>query len=64
VGIDGRKFYLSRNNPSRLEVGMVFHVVPGILIPGVCNLVTSGTVAVKEDSSEVLNDMDRRLFSR
>lgn len=64
AGIDGRRFYLSRNNPSRLEAGMVFHVVPGILIPGFCNVMTSGTVAVKEDGAEVLNDMDRRLFIR
>lgn len=63
AGIDGRRFYLSRNNPSRLEAGMVFHVVPGILIPGFCNVMTSGTVAVTKDGAEVLTDLERRLFT-
>ncbi len=63
AGIDGRRFYLSRNNPSRLEPGMVFHVVPGILIPGFCNVMVSGTVAVRDDGAEVVTDLERRLFT-
>lgn len=54
AGIDGRRFYLSRDNPTRLEAGMVFHVFPTIMFPGVYRWGTSATIAVTADGVEIL----------
>lgn len=63
VGINGRRFYLSRDNPSRLEAGMVFHMFPAILIPGLHKIGNSATVAVKEQGVELLTPLDMRPFA-
>jgi Xaa-Pro dipeptidase len=59
IGVDGRRFYLSRDNRTPLEPGMVFHVIPGVLVPDAFNVVVSATVAVTSGGAEVLTRLPR-----
>jgi Xaa-Pro dipeptidase len=58
AGIDGKRFYIGMNNPTILRPGMVFHVIPTIMQPGVRAWYASATIAVTDSGSEVLTGPD------
>jgi Xaa-Pro dipeptidase len=45
-----------------LRAGMVFHLVPALLIPGVGGIGNSETVLVTEDGAERLTEFELSLF--
>lgn len=57
-------FSLNRGVKDELRPGMVFHLVPAILIPGVGGFGNSETVLITQTGHEVLTDMELRLFIR
>ena len=46
----------------QLQEGMVFHLVPGIYVPGTCAVVISETVAVTAHGCERITNFPRDLF--
>jgi Xaa-Pro dipeptidase len=57
-------FSLNVGVEERLQPGMVFHLVPAILIPEVGGLGNSETVLITESGNEVLTDVELKLFVR
>lgn len=57
-------FSLNKGVQDELKPGMVFHLVPAILIPGVGGLGNSETVLITETGNEVLTDVELKLFIR
>jgi Xaa-Pro dipeptidase len=55
-------FSLNKGVMERLEVGMVFHVIPWLRIPGVGAIGNSETVLVTAEGAEVLTDVQSGLF--
>lgn len=53
-------FWQGDNTP--LQAGMVFHVIPNLLIPGVGGIGITETVLVTETGGESLTNLERRLF--
>jgi Xaa-Pro dipeptidase len=57
-------FSLNVGVQDQLEPGMVFHLVPAILIPGVGGLGNSETVLITDDGNEGLTGLELELFVR
>lgn len=57
-------FSLNVGVQERVQPGMIFHLVPAILIPEVGGLGNSETVLITEDGNEVLTDVDLKLYIR
>jgi Xaa-Pro dipeptidase len=58
---EGHIVSLRRDDPTRLEPGMVFHMPPALRIPREHGLGFSETVLVSETGCDVLTDFPRRL---
>lgn len=58
---EGRFLALKPNDPTPLQPGMTFHLVPSIFMPQFC-FMSSESVAVTEDGCEVLTDYPRELI--
>jgi Xaa-Pro dipeptidase len=58
---EGRFLALKPDDPTPLQPGMTFHLVPSIFMPQFC-FMTSESVAVTEDGCEVLTDYPRELI--
>jgi len=56
---EGHIYSLQNMEIRPLEAGMVFHLVPNLLIPGVAGVAVSETVLVTRDGSEALTDFSR-----
>ncbi|MBM3521619.1 MAG: aminopeptidase P family protein [Alphaproteobacteria bacterium] len=61
---EGNFLDISRDNPTVLEPGMVFHLPQPFRVPGEQTVSTSETVLVTSDGVEVLTDFPRRLFRK
>ena len=59
--VEGHIVSLRRDDPTRLEPGMVFHMPPALRIPLQYGLGFSETVLVTPTGCEVLTDTPRRL---
>jgi Xaa-Pro dipeptidase len=59
---EGNLFSIVDGEQRSLVPGMVFHLVPGIYVPGEHVIVISETVAVTETGCEVITDFPRDLF--
>ncbi len=57
-------FSLNKGGQERLQAGMVFHVIPSLRIPGLGGFGTSETVLVTGSGSELLTQIESRLFVR
>jgi Xaa-Pro dipeptidase len=62
VWVQRAVFSLNKGVNDVLEPGMVFHLVPALLIPGVGGIGNSETVLVTEDGAERLTDFALELF--
>ncbi|MCO5089954.1 Xaa-Pro peptidase family protein [Bosea sp. (in: a-proteobacteria)] len=58
---EGRFLALKPDDPTPLQPGMTFHLVPSIFMPQFC-FMTSESVVVTEDGCEVLTDYPRKLI--
>lgn len=58
---EGRFLALKPDDPTRLEAGMTFHIVPSIFMPRF-GFMTSESVAVTDDGCEVLTNYPRELI--
>ena len=58
---EGHIVSLRRDDPTRLEPGMVFHMPPALRVPGQYGLGFSETVLVTPTGCEVLTNHPRRL---
>jgi len=61
---EGNIMDLKAGDPRPLQAGMIFHLVPGFIIPGVGSVMFSETVLVTETGSEPLTKLDRKLHVR
>ena len=59
---EGNFLDISRDNPTVLEPGMVFHLPQPFRVPGEQTVSTSETVLVTRDGVELITDFPRRLF--
>jgi Xaa-Pro dipeptidase len=59
---EGHILSLWDGDERQLQAGMVFHLVPGIFLPGRCLINISETVLVTETGCEVITDFKRDLF--
>ena len=59
---EGHLLSIMDGEERELQEGMVFHLVPGIYIPGDCAVVISETVAVTVDGCECITSFPRDLF--
>jgi Xaa-Pro dipeptidase len=62
VWVQRSVFSLNTGVPDLLKPGMIFHLVPALLIPGVGGIGNSETVLVTEDGAERLTDFELSLF--
>ncbi len=61
---EGNFLDLSKDNPTVLEPGMVFHVPQPFRVPGEQTVSTSETVVVTKDGCEMLTQFPRELFRK
>ncbi|HZU17359.1 MAG TPA: M24 family metallopeptidase, partial [Candidatus Dormibacteraeota bacterium] len=61
---EGHILHLSREDPTVLEPGMVFHLPPALRRYAVVGVGCSETVAVTADGAEVITDFPRELAIR
>jgi Xaa-Pro aminopeptidase len=61
---EGHIVHLSKNDPTPLEAGMVFHMPPALREYSVAGVGCSETVAVTESGVEVITDFPRELAIR
>jgi Xaa-Pro dipeptidase len=59
---EGHIMSLEAGDLTELQVGMVFHVVPTLLVPTVAGIACTDTVMVTENGGVALTDFDHRLF--
>ncbi len=57
-------FSLNKGVRDEIRPGMVFHLVPAVLMPGVGGLGNSETVLITDTGTEVITDLELRLFVR
>jgi Xaa-Pro dipeptidase len=62
VWVQRSVFSLNTGVMEVLKPGMIFHLVPALLIPGVGGIGNSETVLVTEDGAERLTDFELSLF--
>ena len=61
---EGNFLDISRDNPTVLEPGMVFHLPQPFRVPGEQTVSTSETVLVTRDGVELITNFPRRLFRK
>jgi Xaa-Pro dipeptidase len=62
VWVQRAVFSLNKGVGDVLKPGMIFHLVPALLIPGVGGVGNSETVLVTEDGAERLTNFELKLF--
>jgi len=62
--LEGHILSLQAGDPTVLQSGMVFHVVPALVVSGVAGVVISDTVLVTDKGGEALTNFARKLFIR
>lgn len=58
---EGQIMSLQDGDPTPLQAGMVFHVIPTLLVEGVAGIATTDTVLVTEQGGKALTDFERKL---
>lgn len=58
---EGHILSLQAGDPTPLEAGMVFHVIPTLLVEGIAGICTTDTVLVTEQGGKALTKFDRDL---
>ncbi|MEE9247551.1 MAG: Xaa-Pro peptidase family protein [Dehalococcoidia bacterium] len=60
---EGHIISITRGEKRPFQVGMTFHLIPGVRVPGVGAINCSDTILVTEDGCETLTDgVERKLF--
>ena len=58
---EGQIMSIQAADPTPLEAGMVFHVIPTLLVEGVAGIGTSDTVLVTDEGARALTNFERKL---